>query len=634
MKQLCKITAVTLSLIMILSAVPFSSAFAVETTEESVAAAVSEDEAVAATVPEDEAVAATVSEEDSVGAYYSADWRTWSQGASDNYQMRQSGCWVTAQAKMLKDLGIAPDGFDPDDYMNWEYENNYLDGEFYQTNGRDAPIAYAGQQGKSLGYVHDIQNPTYEELMGYINSGNYIILQVRDYHYVYVDNQMSLAAGEVYFFQSRSNEASVGTFKLSEVYPNPIYGYVYSYDKPQQPTEPDDTPSSPDDNTYEKAARYVPNHIETDGTHAMFNPETMKMLLNMSAWAYELQADYSTWNSRVAQKYGYTQFCKTINSGTYDIGEYTVDEEYTDEYGNQQIRQTTHQNVFLAVNAGIALKEVNYNGKKKYAIAVAFRGSSDIADWFTDFKFLPEINGIHRGFSFNALAFYNDTKNLHFNIDGEQVSLYNMIQDMRNYDSKYCMLVTGHSLGAALADVFVGHYLYNDGISSNNVMAYTFAAPRSTLIPQNRDNIFNFINSDDPVTQVGSLFHFGKDFVFYPNDEFRENNYNGGLFDAHRIPRSYRPITKLLCSTNSEGIPAIGSYTPYHTNGNNTFQNYFLANQYTYNKFDGDVIFSNGLELRDGVRVEAAKDCAVSNYLYMKNADDYLLVKGNLTLSL
>jgi len=30
-------------------------------------------------------------------ASYSGDYRYWSQGASDDYNMRQYGCWVTAQ---------------------------------------------------------------------------------------------------------------------------------------------------------------------------------------------------------------------------------------------------------------------------------------------------------------------------------------------------------------------------------------------------------------------------------------------------------------------------------------------------------------------------------------------------------
>ena len=478
--------------------------------------------------------------------------------------MRQYGCWVTAQSKMLCELGIAGAGFNPDVYRQWELDNGYLDSGFYQTDGREAPITYASQQGKSLGYVHDIENPGFDELMGYVNSGYRVILQVNSYHYVYLDNQKSLENGTPYFQQSWSDQATAPTLALCDVYPYPVYGYVYSYGSAPSPVTPD-PPVVPTNDTYEQNARYLSDYVLADNTvKTMFNPRTMEMLMDMSAWAYDLQSDYNTWNSRVAEKYGYTQFANVFNNGTYLLGETTVDEEYTDENGNVRVRQVTRQNIFSAVNAGVALKQVSFNGKTKYAAVVAFRGTSDIADWINDFRFLANGDGIHRGFADNAADFYESTKSIYFDVGTMCVSLYDMIQDMKNPDSDYCLLVTGHSLGAALADVFVGHYLYNDGIDPRHVAAYTFAAPRCSSTNRTRGNIFNFINSEDPVTSLGGSYHIGTDFVYTPDDAFRQN-YGDRTFAAHRCPTSYRPLTRLLCAVDENGVAAIDRYTKYHT---------------------------------------------------------------------
>ena len=54
-------------------------------------------------------------------ASYSGDYRYWSQGASDDYNMRQYGCWVTAQAKLLYETNVDRSaGFNPDSYLNWQ----------------------------------------------------------------------------------------------------------------------------------------------------------------------------------------------------------------------------------------------------------------------------------------------------------------------------------------------------------------------------------------------------------------------------------------------------------------------------------------------------------------------------------
>lgn len=159
-------------------------------------------------------------------ASYSSDWRTWSQGESDDSDMRAYGCWVTAQAKMLKEINVL-DG-NPDDYMNWEKNNGHLDSGFYQLYGTQAPINYAKQKGKTLSYVGTLSASS-NQLISNVNNGYYSIVKVNNWHYVYVDNQKTRETGVVYFQQSGPGARDAQIKPLYSSYPYPLETYTYRY---------------------------------------------------------------------------------------------------------------------------------------------------------------------------------------------------------------------------------------------------------------------------------------------------------------------------------------------------------------------------------------------------------------------
>ncbi len=161
-------------------------------------------------------------------ASYSTDWRYWSQGASDNAKMRKYGCWVTAQAKMLVAAGIAnANSFNPDSYLNWQYNNNLINSGFYQTDGANAPVYYSNQNGGSLKYIGNL-TASYSQIWNNINLGYFTILKVNNGgHYVFVDNEASLANGSIYFQESWSGSSKGYISKLSSSYStiNAVYTY-------------------------------------------------------------------------------------------------------------------------------------------------------------------------------------------------------------------------------------------------------------------------------------------------------------------------------------------------------------------------------------------------------------------------
>lgn len=168
-----------------------------------------------------------------LNATYKSDYRYWNQkdtqDSIDSYRMGKYGCWVTAQAKLLYAMGIETNSdFNPDVYLDWERKNGCIDGDFNQTykGGWNGPIKYAESKGKVLAYQDcsitegDIQNgitDIKQKIKLNAEKGNfYMIIHLaggtRGNHYILVDNEYTIANGEVYVDESGS-EHSIGSGK-------------------------------------------------------------------------------------------------------------------------------------------------------------------------------------------------------------------------------------------------------------------------------------------------------------------------------------------------------------------------------------------------------------------------------------
>ena len=129
--------------------------------------------------------------------------------------------------------------------------------------------------------------------------------------------------------------------------------------------------------------------------------------------------------------------------------------------------------------------------KGERIVLVVIRGSCDpfltSPDWISDYTVGPE-NSRHLGFSKATEEVLSALK-----------SYVNV------YDDDVRILLTGHSRGAAVANL-VAADLINSGVSVNNVFAYTFACPKVvTNSPSNlltNSNIFNNCNDWDVVTHI------------------------------------------------------------------------------------------------------------------------------------
>ena len=400
-----------------------------------------------------------------------------------------------------------------------------------------------------------------------------------------------------------------------------------------KPAEPEHglayTPST------QQEAKSVPTYVGNG--ISLYNPDTASMALEMSLSTYSLNETSECY--KVMEKHGYSQIKPFENGVLYTVGS-------RDEAGN-----AITLNSWLPINGMVAIKKLYYNGQEKYAIAVTFRGSKDFADYIADIIVTKDSEGFHTGFSAASKICYDLFKNINFSIDGEKVNFTQIVEEMKTANSKYCMVVTGHSLGGAIANTFVGKDLYKAGVSPTNVVAYTFAAPKlvSSSYRYPYLNIFNIVNTDDfvPYTSVTGEKRLGKDLFYYPDDAFRKNAYGSKYHEGQItswwtnpvnsvttgfIAHSLNPVYKKILTEIKNNTTY---YSSYNTNSDNVWISNVYLNQGCFSNFTGNVTAGYGVTFNNAI-LEVGGDFIInagngSSVFNMANDNDYLLVHGSFT---
>ena len=400
-----------------------------------------------------------------------------------------------------------------------------------------------------------------------------------------------------------------------------------------KPAEPEHglayTPST------QQEAKSVPTYVGNGVS--LYNPDTASMALDMSLATYSLNETSECY--KVMERHGYSQIKPFENGVLYTVGS-------RDEAGN-----AITLNSWLPINGMVAIKKLYYNGQEKYAIAVTFRGSKDFADYIADIIVTKDSEGFHTGFSAASKICYDLFKNINFSVDGEKVNFTQIIEEMKTANSKYCMVVTGHSLGGAIANTFVGKDLYKAGVSPTNVVAYTFAAPKlvSSSYSYPHSNIFNIVNTDDfvPYTSVTGEKRLGKDLFYYPDDAFRKNAYGSKYQEGQItswwtnpvnsvttgfIAHSLNPVYKKILTEIKNNTTY---YSSYNTNSDNVWTSNVYINQGCFSNFTGNVTAGYGVTFNNAI-LEVGGDFIInagngSSVFNMTNDNDYLLVHGSFT---
>ncbi len=286
--------------------------------------------------------------------------------------------------------------------------------------------------------------------------------------------------------------------------------------------------------------KYLPKVITTDnGYKMMFDSELARIARGMSVDSYDIAKD----------------------SNPQDIATTYKEEGFVD------IQQSHSSDVIMDVfsnNFLVGVKTFEVDGEEKHVLAITFRGTDltdkgiqgALTDIFTDITVIDE-NGFHRGFYAAAAKAYLTLGEMEFpslkNEDGSNMTFYDYLQHSRNGKSGYSILVTGHSLGGAVANVFAVEWL--PPVAKNNVMCYTFASPLVCSPEKAKEydayNIFNIVNTKDVVSDIG--YHvfggvrLGIDLVVTVTDSTE---------DAHDLRVTYEKATNLV-------VDKIDSLYPY-----------------------------------------------------------------------
>lgn len=155
------------------------------------------------------------------------------------------------------------------------------------------------------------------------------------------------------------------------------------------------------------------------------------------------------------------------------------------ETDSREILRTNFQSGEIASEIDETISETTNNSRT--LVVISIRGSVTPLDWAMD------------------LASQFDLEGENFEAGCQEIitSLNNYLSD--NEDSiagEPIILVTGHSLGAAVANLVANEL--NAGTSSADVYAYTFATPNTVNIasgdqPEAYTNVFNILNNNDAV---------------------------------------------------------------------------------------------------------------------------------------
>ncbi|MGF6989663.1 putative repeat protein (TIGR02543 family) [Lachnospiraceae bacterium PM6-15] len=246
----------------------------------------------------------------------------------------------------------------------------------------------------------------------------------------------------------------------------------------------------------------------------------------------------------------------SLAAAAYDENEITSDlaaMDYQSQSFNYGLETTIHENDTVAFSIG--KKEIVLDDGNYVAYIVPIRGTPTSNEWYSNFKLGTGAD--HEGFHLAAEdVFY---------------WLNRYCQDDGYEKEKRIIWVTGHSRGAAVANIVAGKLSKDKSVaSSENIFGYTFACP---AVSKNADtslrNIYNYNNNGDLITEIPlkewGYSRYGQDVVL---DSQHLDNFSlqffaktgkgyTGLADTISIQETLTALVPDVATYNTPGAQAL-----------------------------------------------------------------------------
>ena len=186
---------------------------------------------------------------------------------------------------------------------------------------------------------------------------------------------------------------------------------------------------------------------------------------------------------------------------------YTLVDSKTFNYDGER-KATYEDNDFVAFSIGY--KKVSLNGETYNAYVVPIRGTTGNDEWLSNFKLGAAGDSYHYGFKKAA--------------DGVLSTLRSKIKTKNNI-----FLITGHSRGAAVANIVAGELTIDkDLASADHIFGYTYACPAVKIgADTTLDNVININNPGDAIPELPladwGYQRYGKSLSLSTNKKFYDN---------------------------------------------------------------------------------------------------------------
>ncbi len=195
-----------------------------------------------------------------------------------------------------------------------------------------------------------------------------------------------------------------------------------------------------------------------------------------------------------------------------------------------QLKGLRDESVFYDTGKAITLLKPLEGGR--FAVAIGFTGTGKRPqDWVSNTR-LEHPDKLHAGFESLSELYEQNADDIAFPtaaglLGRERLTLEDVIAECCRDDSRFTLVLAGHSQGAAVLQVWARRQL-NAGLKPQHLLGMGFACPMVASGMEQEElhcPLSLFVSADDVFTRIGLRQHLGYVWAFAPDDEFRALSY-------------------------------------------------------------------------------------------------------------